>query len=452
MGLITQEIRRYLKDNESIEYLLEVLHDDSYFKEIIAEYDKTSFLDDINILFFLVRTNEAHLLKTQHFLKYFKNEIKELLLDYLISLRSGGINMEIKSKEEALVFLHTFLTFEIFRISERVSSYEFAGFNSIFDVDCRISDNFRILSVAPLLFHPDEINDQLVHELVSERHYNRLKLKNINGVFDLSFVDKFILEKTKCGKQRIYNSAYVDYIIRKDSNIKNVDAIFNYYFLSNPIFEHFCNIAQYQIEKTHKDEMVLFSMKTSQSIYLPDQEQMISAKKEISNLKKEQNTLNKKLDDKSQTEKFRGAFIYDGNIELLCKLFYIVIDESNHFENPTTKKEALTQLFLFLFGKRERFPRSISMSESEIKLLIAVFSQIKITKQKTPRNRKLPALIDYQLNDLIDVLYFLTKNEGIITSRSSYLQAHKPSHFKYGNNLINELNSAIPNHSALIRK
>ena len=154
--------------NNDLEFFTKFLERNLHLKEVLTEYEKISYLDDINKFFFLFKNRESLRNSNYDFFLYYK-EKKQSILHLFFALSNprdfDKLRFRLSSEEDATLFVDLFLQIEIYRTLENIAQR-----NALFTKKQKkkrafLVNNFSLLQVSPFIFHKEEFVELIEEEI-----------------------------------------------------------------------------------------------------------------------------------------------------------------------------------------------------------------------------------------------------------------------------------------------
>ena len=421
---------RILKNisNDDLEFFTKFLEKNLHLKEVIIEYEKISYLDDINKFFFLFKNRESLRNSNYDFFLYYK-EKKQSILHLFFALSNprdfDKLRFRLSSEEDATLFVDLFLQIEIYRTLENIAQR-----NALFTKKQKkkrafLVNNFSLLQVSPFIFHKEELVELIEEEIKKFPEENIFNLNFENDSLDLVYSS--ISERTNLDYVKLFSYNYNRYLIylfelnteeklvleKLNKNPSEQEIDFSFTFATKYQF-NYSNYKEFDFMMSQLRDYTLRLYTKSNSDYEIDE------KIEIQNIKNslEVFSLNKKL---------RGTLKLNVPTKKVVLLFNSYCEQV--LKNKSLKI-AFKDLILFLDSTIDHFPKTDELSINEIKQLIRFFSRFK------------DEVFTYEVKSLIFLmLSFANKLEE--TDNTSIERAHRDSKFDLDKETFKSLNSII---------
>ena len=412
--------------NNDLEFFTKFLEKNHHLKEVLTEYEKISYLDDINKFFFLFKNRES--LRNSNYDFFFNHKEKTRSILHLFFAFSNPnefdkLKFRLSSEEDAALFIDLFLQIEIYKTLENIARRYSLFTKTKKKKRAFLINNFSLLQVSPFIFHKEELKEIIEEEIKKFPEENIFNLNFENDSLDLVYSS--ISERTNLNYVKIFNRNYNNYQLRfSDSSILTEDELIIVFMISNhsefEIDLNFTFAPKYRFNySTYETEMFVYE--ELDKIYKdPDSSTEIDEKIEIQNIKKS-------LEEFSLNKKLRETLKLNAPVKKVISLFNSYCDQV--LKNKSLKVE-FRDLILFLDSTNEHFPRTNDLSINDIKQLIRFFSRFK------------DEIFSYEVKNLI-LLILSCANKLEETDNTSIERAHRDSKFDLDKETFKNLNSII---------
>lgn len=412
--------------NKDVEFFSSFLEKNLNLKEVLIEYEKISYLDDINKFFFLFKNREFLRNSNYDFFLNHKEKTRSILhLFFALSNPNefGKLKFRLSSEEDPVLFVDLFLQIEIYKTLENIARRHALFTKTQKKKRTFLVNNFSLLQVSPFIFHKEELKEIIEEEIKKIPEENIFNLNFENDGLDLVYSS--ISERTNLNYVKIFNWNYNNYQLRfSDSSILTEDELIIVFMISNhsefEIDLNFTFAPKYRFNySTYETEMFVYE-ELDKMYKAPDSSIEIDEKIEILNIKNslEEFSLNKKLRD---------------SLKLKVPTKKIVLLFNSYCEQVLKNKSlkiAFKDLFLFIDSTIEHFPRTDELTINDIKQIIRFFSRFK------------DKIFSYEVKNLIFlILSFTNKLEEI--ENTSIERAHRDLKFDLDKETFKKLNSII---------
>ena len=411
--------------NNDLEFFTKFLERNLHLKEVLTEYGKISYLDDINKFFFLFKNRESLRNSNYDFFLYYKEKTQSILhLFFALSNPRDfdKLRFRLSSEEDATLFVDMFLQIEIYRTLENIAQR-----NALFTKTQKkkrafLVNNFSLLQISPFIFHKEELKEIIEEEIKKFPEENIFNLNFENDSLDLVYSS--ISERTNLNYIKIFNRNYNNYQLRfSGSSILTEDELIIVFMISNhsefEIDLNFTFAPKYRFNySTYETEMFVY--KELDKMYKdPDSSIEIDEKINIENLKKSIDFLNTRREEQ---DRFINDFydfwnlkkvitnISEKNLLNYFESFFEVKIE-NKDKRLNLKLEIKNFLKIFYDNKIKTIPKIVYLNSKDLQDLTSFFRYLKNEK-----------IINYPVKEFLKMLL---NSSGVKIELSTLEQAHK---------------------------
>ena len=154
--------------NNDLEFFTKFLEKNHHLKEVLTEYEKISYLDDINKFFFLFKNRES--LRNSNYDFFFNHKEKTRSILHLFFAFSNPnefdkLKFRLSSEEDAALFIDLFLQIEIYKTLENIARRYSLFTKTKKKKRAFLINNFSLLQVSPFIFHKEKIKEIIEEEI-----------------------------------------------------------------------------------------------------------------------------------------------------------------------------------------------------------------------------------------------------------------------------------------------
>jgi len=451
---------KYLSsEKKNIDFLKEFFSTNPEIFQILQDYDKINFTDDLTKFFFLYRNRESLLQKFEDWFEakklHIHSVVRFLFASGSFSLKSNVVfEYEINKDEDVPLYLNLYYLIEILIILERiVITNDLYYFYTCYNKNERPSflqspyfiNNPELLKIVPFLFDHGKIERFIIDDFeslhVETEELSGVEILRRNLDLKLNSVVKEIMIRTGVSHAKLLNPFYLrdNICMPKEKEFSNISRFLELYSKEN-------NSDKFKIDSnfTYGRDLISIEVDLSAAILFDDWKSfgyswlnleefypsnLVGKKNEEIETQLKLSEIKNKQDQFSYSTNLRKSLKVNIEIRKAFKLFDGLVDKV--FFNKKELRNEFRSLFIFLEDNSIiNFPTTKSLETKDIKYIMRFFSKYKGNE------------FDYNVSDLQYLLaHFAEKPEE--SNNLSIEKAHRDKKFDLDEISQRELNSIV---------